>query len=72
MALSEAQRNPSLVRFLQAWANGPIPAHILSAGAEIMELDEYDPERRVHQIVQKCIILWIEDAGRAALGEKDE
>ena len=62
-------RNPSLVKFLQTWANGPIPIDILCAGAEIMEAEEYTPEKRVHQIVQKCIILWMEHdaAGLAAL-----
>ncbi|WP_156459963.1 hypothetical protein [Mesorhizobium sp. Root157] len=68
--LSEPGKNPSLVRFLQAWASNPIPAHILSAGADIMEMDEYEPERRVHQIVQKCVILWIEEAGRSALEDQ--
>lgn len=53
-------KNPSIVRFLQAWANDPIPQHILDAGAEIMAMDDYAPEKRVHQIVQKCVTLWIE------------
>ena len=52
--------NPSIVRFLQAWANNPIPQHILDEGAEIMSMEEYTPEKRVHRIVQKCVTLWIE------------
>ena len=51
--------NPSIVRFLQAWANNPIPQHILDEGAEIMAMDDYTPEKRVHRIVQKCVMLWI-------------
>ena len=52
--------NPSIVRFLQAWANNPIPQHILDEGAEIMGMEEYTPEKRVHRIVEKCVMLWIE------------
>lgn len=54
------RRNVNLVGFLQAWANDEVQRHILSAGVDIMEMDEYTPEKRVHQIVQKCVILWME------------
>jgi len=57
------QPTHSLANFLQAWANQPIPYHILDAGTEIMELDEYTPEKRVHQIVVKCVTLWAEGEG---------
>ena len=57
--MSEGQR-VSLVSFLQQWMNGPIPHYIVDAGAEIMALDEYTPEKRAHQIVTKCVQLWME------------
>lgn len=54
--------NISIVNFLKRWIHEPMPQSILDAGAEIMEDEDYTPEKRVHQIVQKCVVLWLEDA----------
>ena len=51
-----------MMTFLRRWVNEPVPDHILAAGAEVLVDDDYTPKRRVHQIVQKCAMLWLEDA----------
>lgn len=53
--------NLPMMTFLRRWLNEPVPDHILEAGAEILAAEEYEPKRRVAQIVQKCALLWLED-----------
>jgi hypothetical protein len=56
------RRNVSVVEFLRSWMNDPMPHHVIEAGAEVVEMDDYTPEKRAHQIVKRCVIAWMEAA----------
>jgi hypothetical protein len=55
-----ARRNVSLVEFLRAWINDPMPHHVIDVGADILGMEDYTPEKRAHQIVTRCVIAWME------------
>lgn len=54
------RRNVSVVEFLRSWMNEPIPQHVIEAGAEVVGMEDYTPEKRAHQIVKRCVIAWME------------
>lgn len=40
-----------IVAHARRWLNGPLPADLMSDLADIIEDDQYTPEKRVHQVV---------------------
>ena len=47
--------NVSLVKFAHHWLNDPLPADFIADLADILEDEDYSPEKRVHQIVWQAI-----------------
>lgn len=49
------QRDKKLKEFAAMWLRGPLPADLMADLAEIIEDDDYTPEKRAHQIVWQAI-----------------
>ena len=49
------RRDIKLKEFAKVWLNGPLPAGVMADLADIMEDDDYTPEKRVHQIVWQAV-----------------
>lgn len=41
--------------FARKWLNGPLPADLIADLADIIEDDDYEPEKRVHQVVWQAL-----------------
>lgn len=54
------RRNPSLVHFLRAWMNEPIPPHVLEIGGDIIREPGFTPEQHAAEVVKRCVIAWME------------
>ena len=50
-----------LKHFAKRWLNGPLPADRMADLADILEDEDYTPEKRAHQIVWQAIKWGMED-----------
>lgn len=48
-------RDMRLKHFAKLWLNEPLPADLMADLADILEDDDYAPEKRVHQIVWQAV-----------------
>ena len=44
-----------IVAHAKRWLNGPLPADLMADLADIMDDENYPPEKRVHQIVWQAL-----------------
>jgi hypothetical protein len=44
-----------IVAHAKRWLNGPLPADLMADLADIMEDEDYTPEKRAHQIVWQAL-----------------
>lgn len=49
------RRDTKLKAFARLWLNGPLPSDLMADLADIVEDDDYPPEKRVHQIVWQAL-----------------
>ena len=49
------KRDKRLKEFARIWLNGPLPADLMADLADIMDDEDYTPEKRAHQIVWQAI-----------------
>lgn len=52
-----------LKHFAKLWLNGPLPADLMADLADILEDDDYTPEKRAHQIVWRAVKWGMEQSG---------
>lgn len=48
-------RDVKLKEFARHWLNGPLPAILIAELADILEDEDYPPEKRVHQVVWQAV-----------------
>lgn len=48
-------RDAKLKMFARKWLNGPLPADLMADLADIVEDEDYTPEKRAHQVVWQAI-----------------
>lgn len=48
-------RDKKLKEFAALWLRGPIPADLIADLSDIMEDEDFTPEKRVHQIVWQAV-----------------
>jgi len=48
-------RDKKLKEFAAMWLRGPVPADLMADLADILEDEDYTPEKRAHQIVWQAI-----------------
>lgn len=48
-------QDAKLKGFAKKWLNGPLPADLMADLADIVEDEDYTPEKRAHQIVWQAI-----------------
>lgn len=49
------RRDKKLKEFATTWLRGPLPADLMADLADILEDEDYTPEKRAHQIVWQAI-----------------
>ena len=49
------RKNDRLVHQASRWLNGPLPADLMADLVDIMEDEDYPPEKRAHQIVWQAL-----------------
>ena len=52
---SLVKRDKKLKEFAVMWLRGPLPADLVADLAEILEDENYTPEKRAHQVVWQAI-----------------
>ena len=50
--------------FAKKWLNDPLPADLMADLAEIVEDDDYTPEKRAHQVVWQAIKWGMENGSK--------
>jgi hypothetical protein len=48
-------RDIKLKEFAKVWLNGPLPSTLMADLADIMDDEDCDPEKRVHQVVWQAV-----------------
>lgn len=48
-------KNDKIIHQASRWLNGPLPADLMADLADIMEDEDYPPEKRAHQIVWQAL-----------------
>ena len=48
-------RDKKLKEFARTWLNSPLPADLMADLTDILEDEDYTPEKRAHQIVWQAI-----------------
>ena len=48
-------RDAKIREFAKAWINGPLPAALMADLADLVEDDDYPPEKRAHHIVWQAL-----------------
>jgi len=51
-----------LKEFAKIWLNGPLPADLIADLADILEDEDYTPDKRAHQIVWQALKWGLENA----------